>query len=268
MSLGSLPYLDHLALESARFRAVLTAAPEGARVPTCPDWDADDLLAHLADVQWFWGEIAERRATSASDIQALESARPERPPDRAGLLALFDRASDRLHRVLSQTPPETALWMWADDHSAAYVMRRQAHEALIHRIDAELTAGAERAPVACRLAADGVDEALRVMRGFTAEEGLAASPTAGPVTVSVVDGMHAWTVTAVRVTGRDRDGHRWDESALTVVDGPAPSVAEICGTAADLDCWLWNRPPADALTFTGDEPALAAVRSVVTESLG
>jgi hypothetical protein len=52
-----------------------------------------------------------------------------------------------------------------------------------------------------------------------------------------------------------------------VRDGPAASVAEICGSAADLDCWLWNRPPAEALTFTGDEQALTGVRSVVTEPI-
>ena len=45
-----------------------------------------------------------------------------------------------------------------------FVRRRQAHEALIHRIDAELTAG-RRTPVDPLLGADGVDEALRVMYG-------------------------------------------------------------------------------------------------------
>jgi uncharacterized protein (TIGR03083 family) len=264
MPLGSLPFLDHLALESARFRAGLADAPPGAPVPTCPDWDADDLLAHLTDVQWFWGEIAERRVTTASDVKALESARPERPADRAGLLELFDRASDRLHRVLSQTPPETELWMWADDHSAAYIMRRQAHEALIHRIDAELTAGVDCSPVDCRLAADGVDESLRIMRGFTPEDGLAADPTGEPVTISVVDGMHTWTVGPVHVTGTDTDGNTWDVHRMLVTDGSEPSVAEICGTAADLDCWLWNRPTKEAIAFTGDEEALTAVRAVVS----
>jgi uncharacterized protein (TIGR03083 family) len=265
MPLGSLPFLDHLAHESARFARVLADAPKEAPVPTCPDWHADDLLGHLTDVQWFWGEVAERRVTRSSDLEALEASRPVRPADRTGLLALFGEVSDRLHRVLSQTPPQTELWMWADDHSAAYISRRQAHEALIHRIDAELTAGADRSPVDCRLAADGVDEALRIMRGFNPEDGLTAEPTGRPVTVSVVDGMHTWTVTPVHVTGTDSDADGWDVHRLLVTDGSEPSVAEICGSAADLDCWLWNRPTKDALTSTGDEGALAAVRSVVSE---
>ncbi len=49
--------------------------------------------------------------------------------------------------------------MWADDKTAGYIARRQAHEALVHRLDAELTVG-DRTPLDPRLAADGVDEAL------------------------------------------------------------------------------------------------------------
>jgi hypothetical protein len=49
---GSLDYVAHLARESARFADVLRAAPAPARVPTCPEWDAVDLLWHLARVQW------------------------------------------------------------------------------------------------------------------------------------------------------------------------------------------------------------------------
>jgi hypothetical protein len=41
------PFLDHLASDSARFRAVLADAQPGLRVPTCPDWDADDSSGTL-----------------------------------------------------------------------------------------------------------------------------------------------------------------------------------------------------------------------------
>ena len=81
---GPLPFLDHLAADSARFREVLTTAPAGARVPTCPDWDADDLLWHLGEVQWFWGEIAERGLTDPADLDAVNATREDRPGDRGG----------------------------------------------------------------------------------------------------------------------------------------------------------------------------------------
>ncbi len=265
-----LPFVDHLERESALFRAAIAAAPAAARVPTCPDWDADDLLWHLADVQWFWGEIAQRRLTSVGDVRAL--VRVERPTDRAGLLDHFDTSTERLVRVLRELPADTELWMWADDHSAGYIARRQAHEALVHRLDAELTAGptaGTRHDVDPALAADGVDEALTVMRGHEpdpSEPDLLDAPVCGPVTVSAVDVMHSWTVTPVRVTGRDSDGDEHDLVRFRpgAHGEPGRAVAEISGSAADLDAWLWNRPMTGTLERSGDAAALAALEAVVT----
>ncbi len=275
---ADLPFLDHLAAESARFRQLLADAPAGAIVPTCPDWDADDLLWHLADVQWFWGGIAQYRLTTSEQVEAYGRTRPERPADRAGLLAAFDAASARLLEQLSQLPPDTELWMWADEHTAGYIRRRQAHEALIHRLDAEATAGiapTDRAPIDARLAADGVDEALRIMRGYEPEPGLSHEELSAPATIATVDTMHAWTVIPVRVTGT-YDGRAIDLLRFLVADGPAgggsdasddASAPEVCGTAADLDCWLWNRPLVGELSRTGDPTALAAVDSVLRGSI-
>ena len=270
------PFLDHLAQDSARFRAVLADAPAGLRVPTCPDWDADDLIWHLAEVQGFWGEIAAGRLTTRPQVDALDERRVDRPADRAGLLEHFDRSSSRLESALAELDPATELWMWADEHTAGYIARRQAHEAMIHRLDAELTVGA-RTPLDCRLTADGVDEALRIMRGYEPEPGLTHEPIAGSVTIATVDAMHAWTVTPVRITGT-YDGQEIDLKRLLVSDGPAgpdgavgpegsASAAEICGVAADLDCWLWNRPTVEEITREGDPAALAAVDAVLTDSI-
>ena len=264
--LAAPPFVDHLASESARFRAVLAEAPSGLRVPTCPDWDADDLLWHLAEVQWFWGEIAAGRLTTQTEVDELDGRRVERPIDRAGLLEHFDRSSSRLQTALATLDPATELWMWADEHTAGYIARRQAHEALIHRLDAELTV-ADRTPLDCRLAADGVDEALRIMRGYEPEPGLTHEAVASSVTIATVDAMHSWTVTPVRVTGR-YGGRELDLMRFLVADGPDEgSAAEICGSAADLDCWLWNRPTEAAVVRDGDAGALAAVDAVLTDSI-
>jgi len=264
--LAAPPFVDHLASESARFRAVLAEAPTGLRVPTCPDWDADDLLWHLAEVQWFWGEIAVARLTTQAEVDDLDGRRVERPVDRVGLLEHFDRSSSRLRTALASLDPATELWMWADEHTAGYIARRQAHEALVHRLDAELTVGS-RTPLDCRLAADGVDEALRIMRGYEPEPGLRHEAAATSVTIATVDAMHAWTVTPVRVTGL-YEGRELDLRRFLVADGPdESSAAEICGSAADLDCWLWNRPPSDEITREGDADVLAAVDSVLGGSI-
>ncbi|WP_330473872.1 maleylpyruvate isomerase family mycothiol-dependent enzyme [Terrabacter sp. C0L_2] len=263
---GPLPFLDHLAADSARFREVLATAPADARVPSCPEWDADDLLWHLGGVQWFWGEIAERGLTDEDEVDAMNDTREERPSDRAGLLAFFDRASERLQRQLAALPPQTPLWMWSDDKSAGYIRRRQAHEALIHRLDAELTVGA-RTPIDCRLAADGIDEALRIMRGHEPDPDLTHVPVSTPVTIATVDAMHAWTVTPVRITGT-WNGREIDVQRFLVRDGPdAAATAEISGSAADIDCWLWNRPTEGEIVRDGDAAALSAVDAVLADSI-
>lgn len=228
-----LQFLDHLTRESARFRAALAEADPQTRVPTCPDWDADDLLWHLGEVQWFWGEIAETGVTSADQLEGLNRAREPRPSDRAGLLACYDRSSQRLHRALGELPPETERWMWADDHSAGYIARRQAHEALIHRVDAELTGGG-RTPLDPALAADGVDEVLTVMRGYEDEAGLTATALSGPVLLKTIDTGHTWMVTPVRVFGTDRDGDDWDLARFRLLGTDDGHRADRDGHAAQV----------------------------------
>ncbi len=268
------PFLRHLGEDSARFRDVLAAGPGDAPVPTCPQWQVDDLLWHLAEVQWFWGEIAERGLTDPAELDDVNATRRPRPGDHEGLLEAYDTASERLQRVLAGLAPETPLWMWADDKSAGYILRRQAHEALVHRLDAELAVG-ERTSIDPRLACDGVDEALRVMRGHEPDAELTHVATAGAVTIAAVDTMHTWTVTPVRVTGTWH-GDAVDVERFMVSDGSTgvrgsgdgeQAVAEIAGTAADLDCWLWNRPTEGVVTREGDESALAAVDRVLVDSI-
>src|SRR5450756_714943 len=158
----TLDYLDHLARDSARFVEVLRQTPPGTQVSTCPDWDADDLLWHLSEVQWFWGTIVGRGLTAHAEVEAVDAG--DRPGDRDGLLALFDRVSRELHHRLSTTSPDTPAWTWADEQSVGFIRRRQAHDCLLYTSDAELTAG-DRTPMDADLSTDGVDEVLRVMYG-------------------------------------------------------------------------------------------------------
>ena len=147
---AELNFLDHLARESAWFAEAISAAPPEAPVPCCPDWNADDLLWHLGEVQWFWGTIVREHVTA----DQTEALKPPRPGDRAGLAAFYDRVSHGLSGILAATPPDTPAWTWSEDQTVGFIRRRQAHEALIHRVDAELTAG-RRTPMDPGLSADG-----------------------------------------------------------------------------------------------------------------
>ncbi len=259
-----LDYLDHLARESRRFAEAIDSTQPTDRVPTCPDWDADDLLWHLAEVQFFWGYIARQRL---EDPAAAEEAKPERPADRPGLRQWYGEVSAELGDVLTTTAPDTAVWTWSDDHTIGFIRRRQAHEALIHRLDAELTAG-ERTPMDRDLCGDGVDEVLRVMYG--GEPGWGTfTPTPGHVVrFATTDTDQTWVATLGRFSGTSPDGDASyeDETDMRIaaVDDGGAVDAEVRGTAEDLNCWLWKRPTLGEVVRTGD----AAVQGALDTTVG
>lgn len=262
-------FLDHLARASALFLdAVLAAAPD-APVPTCPGWTADDLLWHLAEVQWFWGEVVRTRA---DDPDPVEATKPDRPPDRDGLVALYRRASADLHVTLAGTPAETPVWTWAADRTAGFVRRRQAHEALVHRLDAELTArpdGAGRVPVDPALAADGVDEVLGVMFGDLPPWATATpDPEGATVRMVATDAGRSWLVALGRWSGTSPNtGRHYDDPTLWLLPDDNRRAATVSGPAADLDCLLWNRPTTGAVGRAGEERALALLDAVVAAGI-
>ncbi len=259
-------YLAHLVAESARFRAALGGVPSGAPVPSCPGWDADDLLWHLGEVQWFWGEVVRSRA---EEPDAVEERKPARPAHRAGLDAFFAQAGNDLVTLLGTTAPHTRVWTWADDHSVAFVLRRQAHEALIHRLDAELTAGSPTSMDAA-LSADGVDEVLRLMLGGVPPWGTFTADAARTARVRTTDTGHSWRVSVGRFTGQSpRTGTVYDDPAFDVArdDDAGPVAAVLSGAAADLDAMLWNRPHVGAVDRLGDPATLEAFDAVVAQGV-
>lgn len=262
-----LPFRAEIDRQSALFRAALATCDGHARVPSCPDWDADDLIAHLTEVQWFWATIVATPITEGAQIEAL--AEPERAPDHASLLAAFDERHRSLGDALDAAEPNGARWMWTSDealHTVEYITRRQAHEALIHRVDAELTAGQSISDADPALAADGVDEMLVVMLGghpqwaqFTGDGRV--------VRFKAADTGDEWLVELGRLGGtHPRTGEHFDEASLLPTDGGTP-VAEISGPAWALDLWLWNRGGADALERTGDSGALQHIDDALAEGL-
>jgi uncharacterized protein (TIGR03083 family) len=196
-----LDYVAHLARESGRFGEAIRAARPDQAVPSCPGWTADDLLWHLGEVQWFWAAIVRENITGPR----AEELKPGRPADRAGLQAFYQGASRDLAEVLAASAPGTAAWTWSEDQTVGFIRRRQAHEALIHRIDAELTAG-RRTPVDPLLGADGVDEALRVMYGGLPGWGRFTPDDAKSLRLEATDTGDAWFVTLGRFTGTDPGG--------------------------------------------------------------
>jgi uncharacterized protein (TIGR03083 family) len=261
----TLDYLGHLRKESARFMSVLRDAPADGQVPSCPDWRTEDLLWHLGEVQHLWGTVVRDGLTDPDGYEE-----PVRPRDRAALLAFFEEATSTLQTALAGTDPAAHRWTWSEDQTVGFILRRQAHEALIHRIDAELTADVARDPVDPALAADGVDEALRVMFGGCPPWATMVVDRDASVRLRCGDTGDSWLVHPAAFSGTSPRGNIYESEPTIEVEGTddrRPATATVEGAAADLDCWLWGRPTIGEVERDGSEQVLARLQEVIAEGI-
>lgn len=226
--------------ESQRFLEAVSDADFSAPVPSCPDWKVADLVWHLSEVQWFWSKIV--------DELRLDPKFPdlERPADEE-LVTLFSEMSERLTDALERQPDDAPCWSWAGGpQDVAWVKRRQAHEALIHRADAELGTG--RTPVLdASLAADGIDEFIDwFMDGF--EEWATFTPLGITIDLVYPEGQAAMELG--RFQGTSPRGNEYDMDAFCRAK-PGTGAATITADASSMDLWLWGR--GDSVDIKGDE---------------
>lgn len=255
-------YLDHIRGESHRFREVLTACDPTARVPGCPAWDAADLLWHLAEVQWFWATMVDARPAAPDDLPG----NPDRPATYDALLDAFDTNSATLLAALEKADPSEPAWTWADEQTVGFSYRRQAHEALIHRLDAEQTVGRVTA-LDPALAADGVDECLDIMYGGCPPWAV-LSPLPHHLKIEITDADAAIWVQLAHWSGTDGDGVHQDADAIQVVTTPGTEPeAVVTGPAAALDAWLWRRGDDAEIRVTGDRKIYDHFRLAVHDPL-
>ncbi|WP_454041180.1 maleylpyruvate isomerase N-terminal domain-containing protein [Cellulosimicrobium sp. Marseille-Q8652] len=259
--------LDSLVRDSTLFGDAARSAPPDARVPSCPDWVGADLVYHLAEVQDFWSRVvgpAPGEGLDGDDVPPLA-----RPGSDAELPALLQRSTSRLVAALRGRDPDEPCWSWHEEgRRVGWVLRRQAHEALIHRADAELTAGRDVSPADPVVAADGVDEVLAVMVDGVPGWGV-FTPDGATVSV-VVDGPgetpRSWELAFGRFTGTGPEsGTTYDLDAAQLVDLPGSTTTQVAGPAWALDLWLWGRGGADGLTVAGDASLAERLRRVAAE---
>jgi len=218
---------------------------------------------HLGQVQWCWGTIVGRGLTMEAEVAALE-----RPPRPVGVTSC-GCTSRQPATICSRT---CAVHLRTHQRGAGPTSRRSgssfadAHEALIHRLDAELTMG-ERTPMDAGLSTDGVDEAL----GFI---GSGAPPWDHflPEPAKTIQVRTSDTDRSCQLSGTD-DGRQHDEPCLQVVasdcgtsDASQPAAATISGTAADLDCLLWDRPTMGQIQWAGDPLVLDRLKEIIAHA--
>lgn len=257
-------YVETVRTESARFSEVIHDGDMARGVPSCPDWRLSDLAWHLTEVQHFWGEIVEGLLQSPDQTDDLD-----RPDDAAALPDLFDERSARLLRVLAMRDPGDECWSWhGDGGSVGWIRRRQAHEALIHRVDAEL-AVERRTDIDTLLASDGIDEMLASQIDGPVPEWGSLTLGEEVLRLHTRDTDRDWDLRFARFQGTSPvSGNTYDLPTVTRVEPVDAPDAVVEGTAVDLDLWLWGRGPLDRLQVEGEEWLAPRLREIAAEAGG
>ena len=238
-------HIEALRTDGARMAAAVAAASPDAAVPTCPEWVVRDLVRHVGGVhRWATGYVAGGR-TEQWDVD-LDEVVGSWPADRE-LASWLARGCTALADALDAAPADLECWTFLRAPSPlAMWARRQAHETAIHRVDAELAAGAAVTPFDSPFAADGVDELLSCF--VTRRSSRLRSATPVSLAVSCTDADAAWLV-------------RIDADHVTTDTGPdagalGDATCSVSGPAADLSLTLWNRAGPEALAVEGDRALL------------
>lgn len=266
--------------ESDRLAAVLAATDPAQRVPTCPDWTAADLLWHLTEVHEFWAAILASRATTEEEVSAIEEAKAPRPTEQEALLERRQAATESLLAQLAVRSDEEVAWFWFSQEQTVGITRRmQTHEATIHRVDAELTAGRPVTSISPEVAAAGLDHVLRVMwpAGHEWIPGWASTKQVAVIEIRA-DGGAPQLLGISRWSGtRPRDGQAFDAPVGRLLEEPAAAEglprATVSGSAVSLDFWAWGRAQAldhlangpGAVEILGDPEAIAQLEALIAE---
>ena len=262
MAEQSVDYAGVIEQESAMTADALARAALTAQVPSCPDWSAADLAYHLGEVQDFWSQIVGNAPSGPDDADETE----RRADDE--LVPFLRTRTQALLAALAAHDPADACWSWSSTGgTVGWVLRRQAHEALVHRVDAEQTAGLPVTDPGTTLAADGVDEMLGVM-----VSGLPAWATFTPdgqrVRLHATDAGREWVMAFGRFRGTSpTSGTEYDEECAELVGAGDQDVsATVSGPAWELELWLWGRGSADGLERDGDQAVVDRLRAVIVAS--
>jgi uncharacterized protein (TIGR03083 family) len=133
----------------------LKGADLRAPVPSCPGWSLGNLVRHIGGGHR-WAEEVVR--TRASGFLPDDQVRKLDGDDTADVPADWLReGAVRFADTLRAAGPDTKVWAPLTFDTTSFWARRFAHETLVHRADAMLSAGTEFA-VADDVALDAVDE--------------------------------------------------------------------------------------------------------------
>jgi len=225
---------------------LLAGAADGtsmdAAVPTCPGWVLRDLVRHVGMVhRWATVYLGQCRMTVLTEDEEREQLEPA--PDGDDRLVDWYRAGHAvLVDALSDAPADLECWHFMPAPSPlAFWARRQAHEAAIHRVDAESASG-RLTPFDPAFAVDGIDEMLNGFMPRRVKRLRTERPRS--LYLHATDTGDDWLI-------------RLDPRQVRVSNETGPADCAVHATAGELYVLLWNRRSTDGLRVDGDDELLA-----------
>jgi uncharacterized protein (TIGR03083 family) len=253
-------FFTEIRASAAQLADIASTHDPSLPVPTCPDWTLRQLATHVGRVHRWAAEIVATRAAERIPFDSAPDGRyPAGPAEQA---AWLNAGAERVITAIGEAGEEP-VWAFGQLAPASFWARRQAHETMMHRADAELAAGRD-VMLDAGLAADGIDEWLASVtdpRYRQRGDGSAALPVgadlhlrvtgAGPAGSGPAGGADDWVVSSTPAglaVQRGPAAQRRAGEARVTVSGPADRLLLV----------LVRRRPADdqAITVTGDRALL------------
>ena len=222
-------------------------------VPTCPGWTLRELAVHVGRGHRWAAEIVATRASHGISPRHVPGGKlPDGPAEQeAWLNASADLVAEKV--AGARVVP---VWTFIGSRPARFWLRRRAHEAAVHLIDAQLAAGQELS-LAADFAADGIAEWLELV---------AASPQAAVALARARADSGRGDSETLHVHATDPGLHgagewlvRRTPDSITAEPGHAKAGVAVRGPAARLLAVLTRRlePSGPAVEVFGDETLLA-----------
>ena len=234
--------LAQLNSDGAALRAAATDLDKP--VPTCPGWTVADAVAHTATVYAHKSTIIE---------ESLDAPPADWPPAFGydDVRVFFDEQLHRVIEALRSRDPETTVWTWyPPEQNMKFWVRRMMQETVIHRADVESARG-QVPDIPAEVAVDGIDELVeRMLCDDDPDYYEGYSPGHGQ-RIAVTAAGSAWTITL------------GESVASFTRDASSDPDATVGGDPGAVLLALWNRLPYSAVSTSGDESALAALRALV-----
>jgi uncharacterized protein (TIGR03083 family) len=230
---------------TATFADLVDGLDPATRVPTCPDWQVRDLVGHIGQAyRWAAGLVRSGEPDAVPDPRLAEPGAPA-----TWARWLHDSAVELVDAV-TDVGLDAEVWTFLGPRTAAFWVRRMLNDAVVHVVDAAITAGRDHRTPA-DVAADVITEGLELLTSAVAETlkpDLAVLRGDGETLLfrPTEPGIAPWRVTRT-------------PSGIAVTRSALAADVELSGPVADVMAVFARRlPPTDpSVTITGDEKLLA-----------